>query len=348
MARGWFSVLRLILVIAWLSLLCACTTGGRGLGRFEYAKMIMGVEARIILYAPDDAAARSAARAAFDRMEHLEAVMSDYRPGSELMRVCRAAAANEPVSISDDLYRVLARARTIADAGDGAFDVTVGPLVRLWREARAEGRLPAPQTIEEARARVGWRAMSLDPERRTLTLAHDDMQLDLGGIGKGFAAGEALAVLRRRGLDRCLVDLGGDIALGEPPPDRAGWRVAIHGGWAEESPWLLELARAAVATSGDTSQFLEVDGVHYSHILDPRTGRGLTSRIAVTVIAPDAATADALASAVSVLGEEDGLELLEQFPGASAMIERWTPTGLWYLRGEGFPPPVEPEIRQVE
>jgi thiamine biosynthesis lipoprotein len=101
-----------------------------------------------------------------------------------------------------------------------------------------------------------------------------------------------------------------------------------------------------VATSGDTSQFIEVDGVHYSHILDPRTGRGLTSRISVTVIAPDAATADALASAVSVLGEAGGLELLERFPGASALIERWTPTGLWYLRGEAFPPPVEPEIRQ--
>lgn len=348
MSRRWFPVLRLILVIACLSLLCACTTEGQGPGRFEYAKMIMGVEARIILYAPDEIEARAAARAAFDRMEHLEAVMSDYRPGSELMRICRAATTNEPVSISDDLYRVLARAQAIAEAGDGAFDVTVGPLVRLWRAARAEGRLPAPEAIEQTRARVGWRAMSLDPDRRTLTLARDDMQLDLGGIGKGFAAGEALAVLRRRGLDRCLVDVGGDIALGEPPPDRAGWRVAVYGGWAGESPWLLELACTAVATSGDTSQFIEVDGVHYSHILDPRTGRGLTSRLAVTVIAPDAATADALASTVSVLGEEDGLDLLEQFPGASALIERWTPAGLWYLRAESFPAPTEPEIRYPE
>jgi len=274
--------------------------------------------------------------------------MSDYRPGSELMRVCRATAANEPVSISDDLFEVLAQAHAIAEASDGAFDVTVGPLVRLWREARAEGRLPAPGAIEEARARVGWRAIILDPECRTLTLVRDGMQLDLGGIGKGFAAGEALDVLRRRGLDRCLVDLGGDIALGEPPPDRAGWRVAINGGWTGEKPWFLEMARAAVATSGDTSQFIEVEGVHYSHILDPRTGRGLTSRLAVTVIGSDAATADALASAVSVLGEEDGLALLEQFPGASALIERWTPAGLWYLRSESFPAPREPEMRYPE
>ncbi|MDY7108955.1 MAG: FAD:protein FMN transferase [Planctomycetota bacterium] len=304
----------------------------------------MGVEARIILYARDGEAARAAARAGFDRMERLEAVMSDYRPASELMRAGRAEPG-EPVSISDDLFRVLARARAISQASDGAFDVTVGPLVRLWREARAEGRLPEPQAIEQARARVGWRAMTLDPQHRTLTLAGAGMQLDLGGIGKGFAADEALAALRRRGIDRCLIDLGGDLALGEGPPGRVGWRIAVRGGFAEEEPRLIELARAGVATSGDSRQFIELDGEHYSHIIDPRTGRGLTDRLAVTVIAPDAATADALASAISVLGEEDGLDLLDRFPCASGLIERWTPSGIEYRRTADFPAPAGSKIR---
>ena len=347
MFRGWFPVLRLVLVIAWLSLICACTTGGRALGRFEYAKMIMGVEARIILHAPDEAAARRAARAAFGRIEALDAVMSDYRPDSELMRACRAAAEG-PVSISDDLYRVLDRAGAISQASDGAFDVTVGPLVRLWREARAEGRLPAPQAIEQARAAVGWRGVLLDPRQRTMTLSWPGMRLDLGGIGKGYAADEALDTLMRHGVRRCLVDLGGDIALGRPPPDREGWRVAVRSGWAEDEQLLLQLSLAAVATSGDTSQFLEIGGRRYSHILDPRTGLGLTNRVAVTVIAPDAATADALASALSVLGPDRGLALLEKFPGASALIETWTPQGVRRVRSETFPPPSEPEMRYPE
>jgi thiamine biosynthesis lipoprotein len=345
MIRQCVRAFGLFAVMVSLLLVGACSGLRRSGGRFEYAKMIMGVEARIILYAPQEQAARTAARAAFDRMEHLEDVMSDYRPGSELMRTCREAAVNEPISISNDLYRVLARGRAIAEASGGAFDMTVGPLVRLWREARAEGRLPAPDALEAARTRVGWRAMLLDPERRTLTLTREGMRLDLGGIGKGFAADEALLVLRRGGLNRCLVDLGGDIALGEPPPDRRAWRIAIRCGWSGEESGLIKLSCAAVATSGDTHQFIDVGGEHYSHILDPRTGRGLTSRIAVTVIAPDATTADGLASAISVLGEEEGLKLLERFPGASALIERWTPQGIRHRRSESFPEPIGPEIR---
>jgi thiamine biosynthesis lipoprotein len=329
----------LSLFLAMFSLLVAgaCAGPRQGGGRYEYAKMIMGVEARIILYAPDEGTARAAAGDAFRHMEHLEDVMSDYRPGSELMRACREAVAGEPVSISDELYRVLARAQSISAASDGAFDVTVGPLVRLWREARAEGRLPKPGAIEEARRRVDWRAMVLDLRHQTMTLMRPGMQLDLGGIGKGYAAAEALAALRRRGMDRCLVDLGGDLALGEPPPGRSGWRIAVRSGWWGEGSSMLELARIGVATSGDTRQYLELGGEHYSHIIDPRTGWGLTNRIAVTVIAPDAATADALASAISVLGEEDGPGLLERFPGASALVERWTPAGV--------PAPMRAEIR---
>ncbi|MHC5006443.1 MAG: FAD:protein FMN transferase [Planctomycetota bacterium] len=296
-----------------------CTgRASQGLERFEYSEIVMGMEARIVLYCPDEAAGRRAARGAFDRLADLDGIMSDYRPDSELARVCRRAGPGRgPVPVSDDLGRVLEQARAVSAASDGAFDVTVGPLAQLWRRARRAGELPDPGAIDAARARVGWRSVLVDTKSGTLELTRPDMQLDLGGIGKGFAAGEAVELLARSGVSRCLVDLGGDIAAGDPPPGADGWRVAI----ASRPRHTLTIARQAVAMSGDTEQYLEVDGIRYSHIIDPRSGVGLTNRTAVAVIGPEAATADALASAISVLGADEGLALLEQFPGTSAFVE---------------------------
>ncbi|MHC4219444.1 MAG: FAD:protein FMN transferase, partial [Planctomycetota bacterium] len=304
----------------------------QGLQRFEYSEIVMGVKARIVLYAPDEGSGRRAARAAFDRMSDLDTVMSDYRRDSELARACRRAGQG-PVPISKDLCRVLDRARKISEASGGAFDVTVGPLVELWRRARDEQRLPEGDDLDRARTRVGWRNMVVDAKTQSLELAHPRMQLDLGGIGKGFAADEALETLSRAGVDRCLVDLGGDIAAGDPPPGVSGWRIALHSNRALE----LKIAGSAVATSGDTEQFVEIDGTPYSHIVDPRSGLGLTNRTAVTVVGPDAATADALASAISVLGPVAGLALLEAFPGTSALVETRANGGVRRVVSSAFP-----------
>jgi alpha-L-fucosidase len=160
------------------------------------------------------------------------------------------------------------------------------------------------------------------------------MRLDLGGIAKGFAADEALLALERSGIDRCLVDIGGDIAAAGPPPGAAGWRVALDD---TDQPRLLSVAGSAVARSADTEQSVEIDGVRYSHIIDPRTGLGLTSRAAVTVIGPDAATADALASAISVLGPERGLTMLDRFPGVSAIVEAPDAEAAQRESGDGIP-----------
>ncbi|MBT8486398.1 MAG: FAD:protein FMN transferase, partial [Phycisphaerae bacterium] len=241
--------------------------------RFEYAQIIMGVETRITLFAPDEPAARAAARVAFTRMNTLDGVLSDWRAGSELNRLC-ARAGTGPVAVSDDLFAVLEHARRIGRDSSGAFDVTVGPFVELWRAARTQRRLPPADAIAAARDRVGWSLLSLDAEARTVDLAVPGMQLDLGGIGKGFAADAAIAVLEDAGVPRCLVDHGGDIAAGAPPPGRDGWRIGLPG-----RPEPFVLAHAAIATSGDTEQFVEVDGVRYSHIVDPATGLGLTNRL---------------------------------------------------------------------
>jgi len=287
----------------------------------------MGVEATIVLFAPAESPARDAARAAFDRMIALEAIMTDYRVDSELMRLGRAKPG--PVAVSDDLFRVLDRARAYSQASDGAFDVTVGPAVSLWRAAGRTGERPDAVALAEARRRIGWRKIALDPRARTVTLEGEDMRLDLGGIGKGFAVDEAVAVLRDAGVTRCLVDLGGDIGAAAPPPGKRGWRIAVATPDPAGPPVVLSLARAAVATSAGSVQHVVVDGVRYSHIVDPRTGLGLTAVRSVTVIAADATAADALASAVSVLGAEAGLPLIERQPAAAALVEtrsggRWT------------------------
>ncbi len=256
----------------------------------------MGVEARIVLYAADESRARCAARAAFDRMAHLDDVLSDWRGESELMRACREASSGRAVPISRDLCRVLVRAEELSAATDGAFDITVGPVVALWREARRTGQLPSDQARQEALARVGWRNVYVDAKACTLHLAREGMQLDLGGIGKGFAADEAIRTLAARGYRRALVAVGGDIAVGERPPGREAWEVAA----ANASGEMIPLRSAGISTSGDAEQSVEIDGVRYSHIVDPRSGIGLTNGMQVTVIAPDATTSDAIATALCV------------------------------------------------
>jgi thiamine biosynthesis lipoprotein len=227
------------------------------------------------------------------------------------------------VTVSDDLWRVLKEAQDMAQKSGGAFDVTVGPVVRLWRRARIRRQLPSPERMKTARQKVGYKLIRLHPESQQVELLEPDMLLDLGGIAKGYAADEALAVLRKHGIRRALVDAGGDIVLGDPPPGRPAWRIGVAPLDDDAPPsQFLALANVAVATSGDAWQHVVIDGVRYSHIIDPRTGTGLTDHSSVTVVARDGITADALASAVSVLGPEKGIELVEKTCGAAAFIVR--------------------------
>ncbi len=296
----------------------------------------MGVRARIILYEADRDRARQAARAAFDRLQHLDNVMSDYRNDSELMRLCERAGEG-PVPVSEDLFAVLAHAQGFAADTAGAFDPTVGPLIRLWRQARREGTLPDSAEIESARERVGWRLMRLDPQARTVALEQPGMQLDLGGIGKGFAADAAVQTLAGLGVSNCLIDLGGDLSLGDAPPGAAGWRIAADDSASGPEAHLLELANCGVATSGDRFQFVEFEGQRFSHLIDPATGWALTDRHTVTIIAANGTTADALASAVSVLPIPAALRLLDSEPLTSGCIRLETDEGYRLVRSAGFP-----------
>lgn len=273
----------------------------------------MGVQARIVLYAGDAETAERAARAAYARFAALEDVMSDYRATSEVMRLC-ARAGGPPVVVGADLFRVLERAQEVARRSEGAFDVTVGPFVTLWRRSRRSKQLPAPAELREARALVGWQKMRLDPAKRTVQLMVPGMRLDLGGIAKGDACDQALRELGKNGVTSALIEAGGDITMSGPPPDRDGWRIEITESADHRS---VTLANGAVSTSGDTEQFVEIGGRRYAHIVDPRTGLGLTRSVAATVVAPDGLTTDPLATAVCILGPEKGAALVRTFRGAS-------------------------------
>ncbi len=289
------------------------------LKRSSFARILMGSRCTIVLYAPDEASAAGPAEAAFDEIARIERVLTDYDPKSEAM----TATTHTPGQwrpISTILLDVLLQSRDIHNRTDGAFDPTVGAYTHLWRLARREGKIPTPAQLKAAGVSVGFEHLRLDPINSTLLFDAPGIVLDFGGIGKGYAAQSALDLLARRGFTIATVDIGGDLALGDPPPDQPeGWRVEIATGLDASRDTYL--ANCAVATSGDLERFYEHGGVRYSHILDPRTGMGIAQRRAATVIAPDGATADALASAISVLGQGRIDELESRFPAVRINLQ---------------------------
>ena len=295
------------------------------LRRFDFEQVEMGVIFRLSVYGSDSDLANKAAEAAYARVHQLNGIFSDYDGSSEVRRLCDSSGPGRPVKVSTELFTVLEASLKLSDETDGAFDVTVGPLTKLWRRARRREVMPEPQRIANERKLVGAELVRLDSHNRTVELLRDGMRLDFGGIAKGFAADEALRVLRDHGLNRALVDASGDIVAGDPPPSACFWVIAIEAlrsrSADQEAPGTndndpnsaipqLKLCNQAVATSGDAYQSVVIDGHRFSHIVDPKTGLGLNQRSSVTIITRSGLMADGLASAVSVLGPEAGIRLL--------------------------------------
>jgi FAD:protein FMN transferase len=309
-------------VLLLLSLTSGCRTAREAaLTRFQFSEPHMGTLFSITLYAGDEASADAAARAAFQRVADLDRIMTDYDPESELMRLCRRPVG-EPTRVSDDLFDVLAYSERVSRQTGGAFDVTVGPYVAAWRAARKTKVLPTPAEIATMREVVGYQKLRLDPRHRTVTLLVPHMRLDLGGIGKGYAADAALAVLRGHGIERALVAASGDIAIGDAPPGKPGWEVGIAtmDGAPDELTQTVSLHNAGISTSGDSEQFAEINGVRYSHIVDPATGLGLTNRIQVTIIGPNATVTDGLDTPLGILGVTRAIALVDSQPELAALI----------------------------
>jgi thiamine biosynthesis lipoprotein len=302
--------------------LLAVASFAKAAERYQYDETHMGMPVRITLYAGDQATANKAAEAAYRRFAELNGVLSDYDPQSELSRLSQTAGSGKWLAVSDDLWRVLAAAQSLSRQSDGAFDVTVGPLVKLWRRARRTHEMPSPERLAAAREAVGYRYLRLDDEHQRVQLLRPGMRLDLGGIAAGYAVDEALKLLKRHSVGSAMVDASGDIGVSAAPPGTDGWRIGVAplekpDGAASRT---LLLVNQAVTTSGDAFQFVEIAGRRYSHIVDPRTGLGLSQRSSVTVVAPDCLTADSLATAASVLGPKAGLKLIADTPRAEAIM----------------------------
>lgn len=288
--------------------------------RFVYRQIHMGMEVRVVLYTSEEVQAERAARAAFDTIATLDSVLSHYRSDSELMRLIRHAG-EAPVAVGEHLFRVLKHAETLSRRSGGAFDVTVGPYVALWREAHRNGTLPTASSLQQADSLVGWTMIDLNETRRTVQLARAGMQLDLGGVAKGYVLDRAREALAVHGVTRVLVEAGGDLVVGDPPPGRDGWRIEVpHAVSGDGEQHVETVARAAVATSGDAVQYVEIEGTRYSHVVDPRTGLGLTDHRLTTVIAPEGMTADGLATTIGMLAPAEGRRLAAVYPRATAFV----------------------------
>jgi thiamine biosynthesis lipoprotein len=291
-----------LLVASWLS--SAASVEGQ-IPPFEFSRPEMGVEVRMVLHEGSRREAEAAALAAFGRVRELNRIFSDYEPTSFVGQLSESAGSDRWHPAPREFQDVWRIASAINERSEGAFDVTCGPLSKLWRRARREGLLASPSDIEKARARSGRAVVEWSHDGKSVRLRVAGAGLDFGGIVKGFALDEAMAVLNQHAVRRALVQADGDILVGALPPGRTHWIVAI----ADVPPHVgirtLELpADTAVSTSGDHSQHFESEGRRLSHILDPRCGEPTEREHFAVVVAPRSVWSDALATTACVLGRD--------------------------------------------
>ncbi len=286
----------------------------------------MGTLWRIVIHTGEAGRARSAADAAFARIDALNKVMSDYDSDSQVRRL-----GTQWTPAGDDLLRVLVASREFGVQSGGAFDITAGPLTKLWRRALRRQRRPGADALADAMAVTGLENLMIDEPGKRVRFAVPGMRVDLGGIGKGFALDEAMKVLRENhGIHRALIDAGGDVIAGDPPPGREGWMIEVRG----NGSFRLRVRNLAVATSGDLHQFALIDGKRVSHLVDPRTGDALADGAAATVVARSATTADAMASALCVMNDNAGRILAGKLLAAGEITAARVSRGAGKVRWE--------------
>jgi len=289
-------------------------------------RQVMGTIAKIIVVAMDEKIAKNAIEAAFRKIDSLEDQMSVYKPDSMISGL-NENGFNEPVKVSEELFYVIQSSIEFSKKTDGAFDITVGPLIELWKEAGKKNELPEPAQIEEAKKSIGYEKLILNPDENTIQFAVEGMKIDLGAIAKGFAIDKAAEEIMKAGAIGGLIDIGGDIrCFGAPPKLKKNWMVGlqnpknIQGNDAKQVLLTLSLFSNSVATSGNYQRYVEIDGKRFSHIIDPHKYSSADDLQSVSVIAATSIDSDALATSVSVLGKERGLELIESLADVEAVI----------------------------
>jgi len=278
----------------------------------------MGTSVEISVSEIDPQRAEEAMAAAFREVERIDSLISHYRPGSEVSRITRQAG-EKVTRVSPETLEVIERALYFSRLSEGAFDISIGPVFRLWNFR--EGKIPGEESLQENLKRVDYRKIKVDRAKFSVFLESRGMELDLGAIGKGYAVDRASAVLRKGGVENFMVAAGGDIAVSGAKENGSPWTIGIqHPRLPSELIARLHPARAAASTSGDYQKFFFRGGERYHHILTPSTGLPARECQSVTIMAPSGMDADALATAVFVLGPKKGFALLERLPDAHATI----------------------------
>jgi len=304
-------IIWIILPIA-LILLAAWTTLKLRVQPLKRTEMIMGTVVEISVIPADEEAIKEA----FDAIKKVDELMSTYKPESEVSILNRQGENH----LSPQTSQIIQEAIKFSEMTEGAFDITCRPLINLWKRAKKEAKIPTLQEIEEAKRLVSYKKIALEDD--LVKFQQPGMQIDLGGIAKGWAVDKAIQALKKREVRAALVNAGGDLyALG-----RRGlwkkWEVGIqHPRDQEKILTTIEVSNKGVATSGDYRRYFTLEGRRFSHIVDPRTGETVEEvPMSVTVVAPDATTADALATGIFVLGPKEGMKLIESLPGIEGLI----------------------------
>jgi len=273
--------------------------------RHEATRLSMACVYSIVAYDDDAAALPGIVEAALDEVDRIDRLMSHYRPASPLSRLNREAAGR-PVRVEPELFEFIARSLEYSRDSGGAFDITVGPLMKAWGFFGGDGRVPDERELRAVRRRVGYRHVVLDPVERTVRFDVEGLEIDLGGIAKGYAVDRAVTVLRRSAVAAALVSAGGSTvyAFGAPP-ERQTWDLDVQDPLAPARVALtLHLRDRALSVAGSSEKYFEAGGVRYSHIMDPRSGRPVPGVLSVAVLAANGTEADAIDNVAFVKGVE--------------------------------------------
>ena len=317
---------------------CLVFVGNAQISRFSFTESKMGAPFTIIFYSNDSIQAASIAKRCFALVDSFNFIFSDYIDSSELSKLSKSAGVNSlPVSLSPAMYDILIQSKKAFELSEGAFDITMGPLSKLWRKARRQHQFPADSTVKRIRNLIGFDKLVFDTLQKTIRLTQEGMQLDLGGIAQGYVAQKVINFLHSQGVNNALVNASGDIVVSGAPINKDGWVVGVN--IPEKTAELLNqkllLKNRAITTSGDAYQYIEKDGIRYSHIINPASGYGVTFQRNVTVIAADGTTADWLATACSILSLKKAKKLASLL-GAEVLIAEIKRGRLLFNSTKGF------------
>jgi thiamine biosynthesis lipoprotein len=336
--RTFWIALTFVVALAALGLWRATLSLRNSLVSVRLSREVMGTLASVQAVGQRDHEKdlRRAIDQAFAAIDEVEARMSHYRDDSLVSRINRQAGA-EPVPLDNWTWQVLSESERYWQLSHGAFDPTCGPLIELWKNGAKQNRLPTEEELAAAKDRTGFDKVQLDPgPPPAIRFAHPDMRIDLGGIAKGYSIDLAVQRLKEAGCVGGMVDIGGDIRVFGRPDDDEHWEIAVQAPFRQRTLLVLSLNDAAVCTSGNYMRFAEIQGHRYSHIIDPRTGRPAKVTPSVTIVGVETTGADALATAVSVLGPEQGIALVRTLPGYEAMIVAGQPDSFQQIQSDGF------------